>query len=181
MQFLDINDKDFEARFAAILTRGEESGKKVEQATLDIINDVRKRGDAALLEYTMRFDRLEAESVAALRVTEKEFDEAFATVLDEDIAALKLAVDRVTRFHEKQKQETWLSTDEEDILLGQMITPLERVGIYVPGKSELSFERDHERRAGQGSRCDGSGHGCSDPRWRNQSPCAGGGQAFRGR
>ncbi len=52
---------------------------------------------------------------------------------DEDIAALKLAVERVARFHEKQKQETWLSTDEEDILLGQMVTPLERVGIYVPG------------------------------------------------
>ncbi|MGD0845556.1 MAG: histidinol dehydrogenase, partial [Geobacteraceae bacterium] len=133
MQFLDINDKDFDARFAAILARGEESGKEVEQAVLDIITDVRKRGDAALLDYTRRFDRLEAESVETLRVTEKEFEEAFASVQDEDIAALKLAVERVTRFHEKQKQETWLSTDEEDILLGQMITPLEKVGIYVPG------------------------------------------------
>jgi histidinol dehydrogenase len=133
MQFLDINDRDFDARFAAILARGEESGKEVEQAVLDIITDVRKRGDAALLDYTRRFDRLEAESVETLRVTEKEFEEAFASVQDEDIAALKLAVERVTRFHEKQKQETWLSTDEEDILLGQMITPLEKVGIYVPG------------------------------------------------
>ena len=52
---------------------------------------------------------------------------------EEDVAALKLAVERVARFHEKQKQETWLSTDEKDILLGQMVTPLERVGIYVPG------------------------------------------------
>ncbi len=133
MQFLDINDKDFDARFAAILARGEESGKEVEQAVLDIITDVRKRGDAALLDYTRRFDRLEAESVETLRVTEKEFEEAFARVQDEDIAVLKLAVERVSRFHEKQKQETWLSTDEEDILLGQMITPLEKVGIYVPG------------------------------------------------
>ena len=133
MQFLDINDKDFDARFAAILTRGEESGKEVEQVVLDIIGDVRNRGDAALLDYTRRFDRLEAASVAELRVTDKEFDKAFAQVQEEDIAALKLAVERVARFHEKQKQETWLSTDEEDILLGQMVTPLERVGIYVPG------------------------------------------------
>jgi len=133
MQFLDINDKEFEARFAAILARGEEAGQEVEQVVLDIIADVRKRGDKALLDYTRRFDRLEAASVEALRVTEGEFDDAFARVAEEDITALKLAVERVTRFHEKQKQETWLSTDEKDILLGQMVTPLERVGIYVPG------------------------------------------------
>ena len=71
--------------------------------------------------------------MAALEVTEDEIDEAFARVADEDIAALKLAVERVARFHEKQKQQTWLSTEETDILLGQMVTPLERVGIYVPG------------------------------------------------
>jgi histidinol dehydrogenase len=133
MQFLEINDKDFDARFSAILARGEESGKEVEQAVLEIIADVRNRGDAALLDYTRHFDQLEADSVAALRVTEKEFDEAFALVEVENVSALKIAVERVARFHEKQKQETWLSTDEKDILLGQMITPLERVGIYVPG------------------------------------------------
>src|SRR5208337_4715941 len=133
MQFLGINDKDFNSRFAAILARGEESGKEVEQAVLDIIADVRNRGDAALLDYTRRFDRLAADSVSALQVTEEEFNEAFAQVKDEDIAVLKLAVERVSRFHEKQKHETWLSTEEKDILLGQMITPLERVGIYVPG------------------------------------------------
>jgi histidinol dehydrogenase len=133
MQFLDINDNDFDARFAAILARGEETGKEVEQVVLDIIADVRKRGDAALLDYTRRFDRLSADAVADLQVTDEEINEAFARVQDADIAALKLAVERVARFHEKQKQETWLSTDEEDILLGQMVTPLDRVGIYVPG------------------------------------------------
>jgi histidinol dehydrogenase len=133
MQFLDINDKGFDAKFASILARGEETGQEVEQAVLDIIADVRRRGDAALLDYTRRFDCLEADSVADLRVTESEFTDAFAHVAEEDVAALKLAVERVARFHEKQKQETWLSTDEKDILLGQMVTPLERVGIYVPG------------------------------------------------
>jgi histidinol dehydrogenase len=133
MQFLDIKDNDFDAQFAAILSRGEEAGREVEQVVLDIIADLRKRGDEALLEYTKRFDRLEADSVASLEVTEDEFNEAFASVADADIAALKLAVERVTRFHEKQKQETWLSTEEPDILLGQMVTPLSRVGIYVPG------------------------------------------------
>jgi len=133
MKFLDIRDVGFDTEFAAILARGEETGREVEQVVLDIIADVRARGDKALLEYTRRFDRLEADSVAALQVTEDEIEYAFAKVKDEDIAALKLAVERVARFHEKQKQETWLSTDEPDILLGQMVTPLERVGIYVPG------------------------------------------------
>src|SRR6266508_4286159 len=110
MQFLDINDNDFDAKFAAILARGEETGREVEEVVKGIIADVHSRGDAALLDYTRRFDRLEADSVASLEVTEDEFNEAFARVQVDDISALKLAVERVARFHEKQKQETWLST-----------------------------------------------------------------------
>ena len=133
MQFLDIQDSDFDSRFAAILARGEETSQDVEQVVLDIITEVRKRGDEAVLEYTNRFDRLGASTVTELEVTCQEIDYAFAKVSVDEIASLKLAVERVTRFHEKQKQQTWLSTDEEDILLGQKITPLARVGIYVPG------------------------------------------------
>jgi histidinol dehydrogenase len=133
MKFLDIKDADFEREFAAILGRGEEPGRDVEQVVLEIIADVRGRGDAAVLDYTGRFDRLKAFSVAELEVTDAEIDEAFARCSSEDIAALKLAVERVARFHEKQKQQTWLSTEEPDIMLGQMVTPLQRVGIYVPG------------------------------------------------
>ncbi|KAF0220547.1 MAG: histidinol [Geobacteraceae bacterium] len=132
MKFLDINDKDFDRKFAAILARGEETGKEVEQVVQGIIADIRKRGDEALLEYTHRFDRLDIDA-GGLQIKEAEIERAFAKVLEQDIEALKLAVERVARFHEKQKQETWLSTDEEDILLGQMVTPLSRVGIYVPG------------------------------------------------
>ncbi len=133
MKFLDINDADFELKFSAILARGEETGREVEQVVVDIIAAVRSRGDAAVLEYTKRFDRLEAASVAALEVSEAEIDEAVARCNDADIASLKLAVERVARFHEKQKQQTWLSTEESDVMLGQMVTPLQRVGIYVPG------------------------------------------------
>jgi histidinol dehydrogenase len=133
MKFLHIHDADFDNQFAAILSRSEETGREVEQVVLDIIARVRERGDEAVLEYTNRFDRMEATSLAALEVTGDEIDEAFARVKDEDLAALKLAVERVARFHEKQKAQTWLSTEESDIMLGQMITPLQRVGIYVPG------------------------------------------------
>jgi len=133
MRFLEINDKDFDRQFAAILARGEDTSREVEQVVLDIIADVRQRGDTALLEYTNRFDRLDAATIAELQVTDAEIDSAFAQVSAEELASLKLAVARVTRFHEKQKQQSWLSTDEEDIMLGQKVTPLARVGIYVPG------------------------------------------------
>ncbi|MDA8427952.1 MAG: histidinol dehydrogenase [Geobacteraceae bacterium] len=133
MFFLHIRDKDFDAAFSAILSRGEESGREVEQVVLQIIADVRQRGDAAVLELTRRFDRLEVSSVGGLEVTSAEIETAFGRVAEADVAALQLAVERVTRFHEKQKQQTWLSTEEPDIMLGQKVTPLERVGIYVPG------------------------------------------------
>jgi histidinol dehydrogenase len=133
MKFLDIKDKDFDRQFAAILARGEESVRDVEQVVQEIIAAVRERGDAAVLEYTGRFDRLNVATVAELEVTADEIDEACARCSAADLAALQLAVERVARFHEKQKAETWLSTEEPDVMVGQKVTPLARVGIYVPG------------------------------------------------
>jgi len=133
MLFLDINDPGFARQFDAILSRGEESGREVEQTVLDIIADVRLRGDDAVLELTRRFDRLEAASMAELEVTAAEIEAAFALVSADEIAALRLAVTRITSFHEKQRQQTWISTEEPDVMLGQKVTPLSRVGIYVPG------------------------------------------------
>ena len=132
MKFLHIHDADFDSRFAAILSRGEETGKEVESTVLEIIAAIRSRGDAALLDYTRRFDRLEIDAPGLL-VAEAEINRAFAQADEDAVATLRLAVERVTRFHEKQKQKSWLDTEEDGILLGQKVTPLERVGIYVPG------------------------------------------------
>lgn len=133
MLFLDINDSDFDARFAAILSRAEETSGEVLETVRGIINGVRSRGDEALLEYTNRFDKLGLANPAGLEITAAELAQAVAMVPVDDLASLQLAIDRVARFHEKQKQQTWLSTEEPDILLGQKVTPLNRVGIYVPG------------------------------------------------
>ncbi len=133
MLFLDITDSTFTAQFGRILARGEETGREVEQIVLDIIADVRTRGDQAVLELTRRFDQVAASSLAELEVTPAEIETAFASVSADDITSLRLAVERVARFHEKQKQQTWISTEEPDIMLGQKVTPLSRVGIYVPG------------------------------------------------
>ncbi|MGE3259641.1 MAG: histidinol dehydrogenase [Geobacter sp.] len=133
MLFLDINDATFEDQFASILARGEETSAEVLETVRGIINAVRQQGDAALLEYTNRFDRLGLSDASGLEVTQAELDAAVAAVPADDLTALQLAVERVARFHEKQKQQTWLSTEEPDILLGQKVSPLNRVGIYVPG------------------------------------------------
>jgi len=131
--FLDINETDFDSRFAAILTRGEETSLQVTEVVRGIIKDIRNSGDDALLEYTNRFDRLGLADATGLEIALAEIEAAVAAVPADDLAALQLAVERVARFHEKQKQQTWLSTEESDILLGQKVTPLNRVGIYVPG------------------------------------------------
>jgi len=132
MKFLDIRDENFESEFAAILARGEETGKEVEAVVLDIIADVRKRGDAALIEYTEKYDRIRLDA-GNLEITETEIDRAFSAAGVEEIEALSLAVERVRRFHGKQKHESWFSTDEPDVILGQMVRPLRKVGIYIPG------------------------------------------------
>jgi len=131
--FLDIHDTDFDSRFSAILSRSADTSAEVLETVRTIINEVRSRGDQALLEYTNRFDRLGLHGTAALEIGPAELDAAVAQVPADDLAALQLAVERVGRFHEKQKQQTWISTEESDILLGQKVTPLNRVGIYVPG------------------------------------------------
>ncbi len=133
MLFLDIHDTDFDSRFSAILSRSADTSAEVLETVRTIINEVRSRGDQALLEYTNRFDRLGLHGTAALEIGPAELDAAVAQVPADDLAALQLAVERVGRFHEKQKQQTWISTEESDILLGQKVTPLNRVGIYVPG------------------------------------------------
>nr|WP_330220585.1 histidinol dehydrogenase [Syntrophotalea acetylenica] len=98
----------------------------------EILEAVRLRKDAALLEYTARFDGMNL-TPAGLEVSPAEIDAALAAVDTVSLQALQLAADRIAAFHRRQKTETWLTTDEQDVVLGQMVQPLERVGIYVPG------------------------------------------------
>jgi histidinol dehydrogenase len=132
IQMLRFSDPGFEAAFARIVARSETLPEGVEETVRTIIDDVRRRGDAALFELTARFDRLEL-TAGTVQVSEAEIDRACAAVSAESHAALKLAAERIAAFHAKQKVETWISTTEEDVLLGQMVRPLDRVGIYVPG------------------------------------------------
>ncbi len=132
IRFLRFSDAGFAENFREISERGETTPPGVLQTVQEILNDVRKRGDAALCEYTERFDRLKL-TADTLEVSADEIAQALAEVDSETLATLQLAADRIAAFHAKQKEETWLCDDEPDIQLGQMVTPLDRVGIYVPG------------------------------------------------
>lgn len=132
IRFLHFSDPGFDQLFREIVARGEEIPAGVEETVKAIITAVRERGDAAVCDYTARFDRLSL-TAATLEVTTAEIDAAMAALGAGELADLELAAKRIAAFHAKQKSETWLSTDENDVLVGQMVRPLDRVGIYVPG------------------------------------------------
>lgn len=132
IRFLQFSDAGFEEAFRTISERGETTPAGILQTVEAILADVRERGDAALFEYTERFDRLKLDATT-LEVSTAEIEQALAAVDRETLATLQLAADRIATFHRRQKEATWLTDDEPDIRLGQMVTPLDRVGIYVPG------------------------------------------------
>ena len=133
---LSTADPDFEAAFKARLHWSAETDAQVEERVAAILADVRQRGDVAVLEYTARFDALEAASMAALELTQTEMKSAFDALPSIQREALEAAARRVRSYHEAQKRangESWSYRDEDGTLLGQKVTPLDRVGIYVPG------------------------------------------------
>lgn len=126
----------FEADFAARLHWSADTDAAIEQRVADILTDVQKRGDAAVLEYTARFDGLTASQLSALELTQAELKAAFDAIPQAQRDALQAAAKRVRSYHEAQKKasgESWSYRDEDGTLLGQKVTPLDRVGIYVPG------------------------------------------------
>ena len=133
---LSTADATFEAQFTARLHWSADTDAAIEQRVADILADVQQRGDAAVLEYTSRFDGLSAASMHALELTQAELKAAFDTIPAAQREALQAAARRVRSYHEAQKRangESWSYRDEDGSLLGQKVTPLDRVGIYVPG------------------------------------------------
>jgi histidinol dehydrogenase len=127
-----FNDPGFDAALQKIVNRGEQAPAGVEETVTEIIAAIRAKGDLALFEYTARFDRLEL-TASSIQVTADELDRALQSIEPEAREALELAAERIAAYHEKQLPETWISKDEPDVQLGQMVRPLDKVGIYVPG------------------------------------------------
>lgn len=122
----------FERRLALLEARGEQASEKVEQAVRKIVTDVRRRGDAALFAYTKRFDGV-ALTARTVEVPRAELAEAAAALPPAVRSALRLAARRVTAFHRRQRQSSWMFRDATGARLGQQVRALDRVGVYVPG------------------------------------------------
>ena len=130
---LDAAAPDFEQRFARLLAWESVSDSRVQQTVAEILREVRAQGDTALMDYTCRFDRLEINSAVQLEIPRQRLQQALSNISTEERLALEVAAQRVRAYHEHQKQDSWQYREADGTVLGQKITPLDRVGIYVPG------------------------------------------------
>ena len=130
---LSTQQADFDVRLSTLLAFEETADEKLEATVASILADVKKRGDEAVLEYTRKFDRLPLANAAAMELPRSELQAAFDGLPGAQKLALEQAAQRVTSYHQKQVQASWHYLDEDGTLLGQQITPLDRVGLYVPG------------------------------------------------
>ncbi len=130
---LSTREARFEAKLAALTRYESAQNAAVERTVRAIVRSVRRRGDAALLAYARRFDGVRAGSVGKLEVGRTALVSALRTAPAREIAALREAAARIRRFHQRQLQRSWTYTEADGTRLGQTVTPLERVGLYVPG------------------------------------------------
>ena len=132
---LDSTDVNFKQQLHTLLAFEAATDDAIETAVAKILADVKARGDAAVLEYTNRFDRVNATRIADFDLTQEELQAALASLPEAQRAALQVAAERIRVFHERQKQELkgFTYTELDGTVLGQRVTPLDRVGIYVPG------------------------------------------------
>lgn len=130
---LSTQQADFDARLTKLLAFEETADDKLEATVATILADVKKRGNEAVLEYTRKFDRLPSITEASMELPQSELKAAFEGLPADQKLALEQAAQRVTSYHKKQVQASWTYLDEDGTMLGQQVTPLDRVGLYVPG------------------------------------------------
>ena len=126
-------DTDFDAKLKALLAFETAQDDSVDEVVAKILKDVKKRGDAAVLEYTNRFDKTNATNLSELEISQGELVAALNGLPHDQREALQVAADRVRIYHEKQLMSSWSYIEADGTLLGQQVTSLDRVGLYVPG------------------------------------------------
>ena len=130
---LDSASADFDARLRALLAFENTQDDGIDATVAAILRDVKERGDAAVLEYTRRFDRLTAAHIDDLRIAKTDMEQAFAGLPDRQREALVMAAGRIRAYHERQVTQSWSYAEPDGTQLGQQVTALDRVGVYVPG------------------------------------------------
>ncbi|MDO8843000.1 histidinol dehydrogenase [Methylicorpusculum sp.] len=130
---LDHADANFKQQLAELLAWDETDDLEIHQRVLDIIANVKKKGDSAVIEYTNRFDQRQISQADELVITQEQLEQAWHSLKPEQAQALETAANRIKAYAEHQKIESWQFTEADGTILGQKITPLDRVGLYVPG------------------------------------------------
>ena len=133
MRRLSTQDSAFNAQLDDLLAWESVSDIEVQQSVTNIVTEVRRRGDEALVEFTNRFDRMSVASMADLELSQEQLQAALDSLPVAEKQALTTAAERVRAYHEKQRQDSWSYQEADGTMLGQKITPMDRVGIYVPG------------------------------------------------
>ena len=129
----ETTDINFWSSMKDLLAWDNVSDDSVQSTVKKILSDVRREGDKALLEYTNKFDRMTVEDMSVLSIPTERLQQALQSLPDDQRQALEISAERVKRYHDKQKMESWSYTEDDGTLLGQQVTPLDRVGLYVPG------------------------------------------------
>lgn len=132
MKIFSIREKGFIKILDAILKRGESDIAGAEEAVKAILKDVRQGGDKSLLKYTERFDGVRLKN-KELRAPERDMKKAIQKISKNDLNLIKLAAKRIEVFHKRRSAKSWAFSEKDGTILGQMVTPIERVGVYVPG------------------------------------------------
>ncbi len=130
---LNSSQSDFQEKLSALLAWEGVSSANIAKTVDDIIANIKAKGDKALIDYSVKFDGVSANSMTDLTIDLPVLKDAYKSLDEKEKSALTAAADRVRNYHQKQVQETWTYTDDDGTMLGQKITPLDRVGLYVPG------------------------------------------------
>ena len=130
---LDTGSSNFWPQLKELLAWDNVSDDSVQSTVKQILTDVRRNGDQAVIEYTNKFDRMSAEDMSVLTISSERLQQALQGLPDDQRQALEESAGRVRRYHDRQKMESWTYTEDDGTLLGQQVTPLDRVGLYVPG------------------------------------------------
>lgn len=130
---LSADDVSFSEKLTQLLAFESEQDEAIENAVSTILKEVKQKGDEAVLAYSRQFDKVQASSIQDLIITAQACQEALEGLPSDQKEALEVAADRVRRYHEHQKASSWSYTEEDGTMLGQKITPMDRVGLYVPG------------------------------------------------
>jgi len=130
---LNAGEEGFSAKLATLLAWESVSDKGVNDVVTSILSDVKSRGDLAVIEYTNKFDHMQVTDMSQLQLSHQQLQQALERINPQERDALQKAAQRVERFHQRQADKSWQYTDDDGTVLGQKVTPIDKVGIYVPG------------------------------------------------